>query len=155
MEAILGFEPFGFIAGVMTKPFYVWAVIDGQKVCIQLPTIPNTDPSSKTTIAYNPSHRLVAKETIEEVMADFDNEGFVMPDQDTWDFPEKPLRIKLSDSDITDLLTTTPEFIGYIDLMKDTTVKRNGNRYIYLSEVYPEHKALLSKYSSYSLDERK
>ena len=72
-----------------------------------------------------------------------------------WDYPEKPLRIKLSDSDIVQLFKDIPPFRDYIDTMSDTTVARNGNQCIYLSEVYEDHKALLSNYSSFSLDERK
>ena len=71
-----------------------------------------------------------------------------------WDF-DKPIRIILSDSDIVQLFKDIPPFRDYIDSMGDTTVSRNGNQYIYLSEVYPEHQALLGNYSSYSLDERK
>jgi hypothetical protein len=78
-----------------------------------------------------------------------------MPEQDVWDYPEKPLRIILSDSDVVNLFKIAPEFMDFIDSFKEFTIPRNGNQYIYLEEVYPQHDAVLKALClSYVVEQR-
>jgi hypothetical protein len=137
---------------VFRKPYFIYNKVTNEVRVY--PTIVEPNSSDATTLDYE-VEKPIEFDTIEEVMAEFDRLGFVMPESDNWDYPEKPLRIKLSDSDIVQLFKNIPPFRDYIDSMSDTTVARNSCQYIYLSEVYPEHKALLSTYSSFSLDERR
>lgn len=76
-----------------------------------------------------------------------------LPEDWNWPFPQQ-LRIRISDVDIVDLLSNYSEFIGFIDTMKDTTVKSDGYRYIYLSVLYPEHEYILSQLPSYLKEEK-
>lgn len=81
-------------------------------------------------------------DTIEEVIAEFDRLGFVMPEENAWDFPEEPLRISFISDELLDLMAAINGLSDFIDVVKDTSIKRNGRRYIYLNELYPAHEQL-------------
>ena len=148
-----GFKQIGVICGEVSKPHYIWGYdSNNQKVLKKVPTIP--DPVYPDMVGMGATDVLVIRETIEEVMSEFERLGFIMPEEDVWDFPEKPLRVKLSDTDVTDLLVEYSDFIPFIESMKDNTIKRNSYRFIYITELYPEHEAILKLYASYSLEYR-
>lgn len=90
-------------------------------------------------------------DTLENVNAEFLRLGFSFPEENPWEF-DLPLRLFLSDTDLLDIFGLYTEMTSFIDLMKDTTVKRSKGRWIYLSELYPEHQALFSSYPSFILE---
>lgn len=147
MEAILGFEPIGIIAGICRKPHYIWGYTkEGVKVCKKTPTIP--DVNYPDSFGMSPDDKLVVRETIEEVMTHFEAEGFVMPDEDVWDFPEKAVRIKMTDRQNT-LLMQSPYGVPMLQYFKSMdppapTVNRNTGIYIYLAFIEDGHRYLLS-----------
>jgi hypothetical protein len=96
-----------------------------------------------TSNDWRPLVTVITDKTYEELKA-----------EQEWDYEDKPLRIVLSDSDIVQLFKDIPPFRDYIDSMSDTTVARNGNQYIYLDEVYPQHEQLLANYSSFMKENR-
>lgn len=149
------------IIGKVFNPFYIWSKDEtGKKILQVVPTIP---PSHGTAVFCPMGCNIVELPSIDLVMADFDKEGFQMPEENPWDI-QSVLRIFLDDTDLVDMLKDYPAMSPYIESVKETTIKRNGGRWIYLSELYPEHKSLfeqidpatnLKKYKSFVYEENK
>ena len=85
-------------------------------------------------------------DTIEELMVKFEAHGLVMPEQDTWDFPERPLRLAIPNDDLTEIIKVMPTVIGLLDILKDFIIVRNRTQLIYLEEIYPEDRAQFANY---------
>lgn len=145
-------QQLGAVLTVFDKPFYVWGYDEkGNKVVKVLPTI--ADSVNKSAVGLLIYDTPVEKSTIEEVMADFEANGFVMPEQDTWDFPLRKIRVFMTDSDYLDILTEHPDLLSFFDVLKDFIVKRNGGRWIYLEELFDEHRFIFIQYGSAKIEE--
>lgn len=131
-----------------SKPFFTYNA-NGYK---HLPT--QVESGSESISTLESGDQYFEADTIEQVMAEFDRLGFVMPEIDQWDFPELPLRISMTFEDWTNLITDIPDFAMMVTAFKDTMINRNDRRYFYLSEVYPEHEAIFSSYQSYLKESR-
>jgi hypothetical protein len=84
---------------------------------------------------------------MEEVFADFEKEGFEMPDEDVWDCPEKPIRIHFTDKQNT-ILMLSDYGVPILQYFKNLdppapTFNRNTGIFIYLAYVSDEHRYLL------------
>ena len=66
-----------------------------------------------------------------------------------WDFNTLPLRISMSFRDWTSLISDYPEMAGLVTAFKETMVDHGMRKYIYLTELYPEHEAILGEYKSF------
>lgn len=118
------------------RPFFTYSK-EGLK---QLPF--NVEQKSETTTTLLVGDSFFEADTIEEVIAEFDRLGFVMPEDNTWDFLEEPLRISFLSDELLDLMAAINGLSDFIDVVKETSIKRNGRRYIYLNELYPAHEQL-------------
>jgi len=124
------------------KPFFTY----NEKGCKHLPT--SVDAGSEAISTLENGDQYFEGDTIEEVMAEFDRLGFVMPEDDQWDFPERKIKVSIPDSNLLDMLKAYPELIGFLDILKEFIIKRNGNQLIYLEEIYPEHKELFNAFGA-------
>ena len=120
-----------------STPFFIYNK-DGIK---QLPTWVENGSESITSLCVGDTY--FEAPTINEVMEEFTRLGFVMPEENTWDFPERQMRATVKDVDMLTILKTYPEMIGLLDILKDFIIQRNGSQVIYLNELYPEHRAIL------------
>ena len=84
--------------------------------------------------------------TLEEVMTEFNRLGFVMPDEDVWDYPERPLRLAIPNDDMTEIIKQVPTIVLKLDILKDFITVRNRTQYIYLEYIEPDDKVLFGKY---------
>ena len=85
-------------------------------------------------------------DTVEELMVKFEALGLIMPDEDVWDFPEKPLRLAIPNDDLTEIIKQMPTIIGMLDILKDFIIVRNRTQFIYLEEIYPNDRVLFENY---------
>lgn len=72
-----------------------------------------------------------------------------------WHYPELPIRVEISNElkaqwllkkSEHDILGDYPEIAGLLDYVKSmssTTIVSNGALHVYLSEIYPQHKAII------------
>lgn len=123
-----------------SKPFFTYSK-DGVK---QYPTM--VEPQSESTSALMIGDSFFEADTIEEVMVEFDRLGFVMPEQDAWDFPERSLRLAIPNDDLTEIIKVRPTITGMLDILKDFIVVRNRTQLIYLEEIYPEDRIQFANY---------
>ena len=133
-----------------TKPYFTYD--ETTNIVRHYPT--NVEPGNTSVTSIFLTDKYFEANTLAEVEAEFTRLGFTIPEANPWDFPELPLRLFLSDTDLLDIFALYPAMSMFIDTMKDTTVKRNKGRWVYLSEVYPEHQAMFSAYSSFVLENR-
>ena len=122
------------------KPFFTYNN-DGVK---QLPF--NLSGGSEITTALMIGDSYFEADTIEEIMVEFDRLGFVMPEEDVWDFPERYLRLAIPNDDMTEIIKQVPTIVQTLEYLKDFIVVRNRTQYIYLSEIYPDDKVLFANY---------
>ena len=132
------------------KPFFIY-----NKVEMKVKVYPKPIKVGSTSVTtFDPTvDEVVIMDTIEEVNAEFESLGFKVLELDMWDYPAQIIRVFLSDTDLMDMLSTYPQFSPFIEMVKDTTIKRNGGRWIYLSELFPEHKELFGSYTSFKYEE--
>lgn len=135
-----GFKQIVVICGEVSKPHYIWGFdSSNQKVLKKVPTIP--DPVYPDMVGMGAKDVLVIRETIEEVMVDFEANGFVMPEPDTWDYPERSIRVDISNDDLLKMIGHNPQLLQFQEVLGKYIVSRNNFRFIYLekledSEIY-------------------
>ena len=122
------------------KPFFTYNS-EGVK---QLPF--DVKNGSETTTALMVGDSYFEADTIEEVMAEFDRLGFIMPDEDVWDFSERPLRLAIPNDEMTEIIKQFPSVVQKLELLKDFIVVRNRTQFIYLEEIYPDDQVLFANY---------
>lgn len=125
------------------RPFFVFNKIT-KDVIIQ-PTDVEPNHIAAWAIDFNTEDYREA-DTIEDLMVIFDSLGLVMPEQDTWDCPERPLRLAIPNDEMTEIIKQVPAIVNTLEVLKDFIIVRNRTQYIYLEEIYTSDKALFANY---------
>lgn len=125
------------------RPFFVFNKIT--KDVIISPSVVEPNHIAAWAIDFN-TEECVELDTLEELMVKFDSLGLVMPEADTWDCPERPLRLAIPNDDMTEIIKQVPSVVQKLELLKDFIIVRNRTQYIYLVEIYPDDQVLFANY---------
>lgn len=125
------------------RPFFVFHKIT--KDVIIPPTDVEPNHIAAWAIDFN-SEEAVEADTLEQLMPIFDEKGLIMPDQDTWDFPGRPLRLAIPNDEMTEIIKQVPTIVNTLEVLKDFIIVRNRTQHIYLEEIYPDDKVLFANY---------
>lgn len=129
------------------KPFFIYNKIT--MVIKVYPTI--VEPGNKSITTFDPTtDEPFIKDTIEEVMVEFDRLGFMMPEEDTWDFPEKSIRVFITHEQNTLIMQSVYglDLLTYFKQITPPIVSKIAGIYIYLNEIFPDHKGLLESFGA-------
>lgn len=126
-----------------TKPFFVFHKIT--KDVIIPPTIVEENHVAAWAIDFNVEDWREA-DTMEDLMIQFELLGLIMPDEDSWDFPERSLRLAIPNDELTEIIKNMPAIIGLLDILKDYIIVRNRTQFIYLQEIYPDDRVVFANY---------
>ena len=102
------------------RPFFVFHKIT--KDVIIPPSVVEPNHIAAWAIDFNTEDYREA-DTIEELMVIFDSLGLVMPEDDVWDFLERPLRLAIPNDDLTEIIKNKPAIIGLLNIQ--LTSRRN------------------------------
>lgn len=104
-------------------------------------------PNSESTTWFDPScEEKEEADTIDELMVKFESLGLIMPEEDVWDLPERPLRLAIPNDYLTEIIKQMPTIIGTLDILKDYIIVRNRTQFIYLQEIYPDDRVVFANY---------
>jgi hypothetical protein len=127
----------------VSKPFFIYNKVN--KDVVYVPTIIET--GNTQGLVFDPStDELVTDPTEEGLMAKFEALGLVLPDADTWDHPNRPLRLAIPNDDLTEIIKLDPTVALKVDALKEWIVVRNRTQYIYLEEIYLEDQVAFANY---------
>ena len=121
------------------KPFFIYNE-NGVKT---YPT--DVQPNSEAIDTLSPNDKYYVADTIEQVMVEFDKLGFVMPDADFWDHPQKEFRLNIPNDDIPKIILASPTVALKLEALKLWIVERNRSQLIYITSLDAEDK-ILEKY---------
>lgn len=96
----------------------------------------------------------VEAQTMEELMVIYTGMGFTIPDPTQpvvveWVYPDKSVRLFMTYKDYVALLASPYgiPMLEYFNTIEPLVVDTNEGKYIYLSELYDEHKVILEQYN--------
>jgi hypothetical protein len=135
------------------KPYFVYE-LSTMKVT-HAPEDVQAGSEAATAVNFT-TQKPIEADTIEDLMVKFDELGLKMDEPDSWDFEEKKVQLFMTYEQNASLMQSDYglDLLGYFKSLNPLpiTVNKIQGIYIYLSEIYPQHRGLLESFGIRVID---
>lgn len=140
------------IVGFTNTCFFIYGINaeTQEKYVRHIPT--QVDATNQTVTVIDPTKEFsVETETLEELMVKFDELGLTLDIEYNnlkWHYSDRSIQVFITHENGTRLIMENPQLMGYLEMVGIPVIHEIEGIYIYLNELYAEHKALFDHYNA-------